>query len=95
MIEQINERKRFVDAAGIAEYLGISEHTIRFWVKNGRIPFSKLGRAVRFDLRQIEVWLKSKNHPCFCMLHYFGCFLPPTEDMIKKMRNFRFLVEEL
>jgi excisionase family DNA binding protein len=94
MTEQINEKRRFVDVVGIAEYLGSSEHTIRFWVKNGRIPFSKLGRSVRFDLREIEAWLQTKKHPCLNWFHFFGCIMPPTEDMIKKMRNYRFLEEK-
>jgi len=53
--------KRFWNTEELAGYLGMSEHTIRAWVKYGRIPFCKFGRAVRFDSRRIERWLKDKE----------------------------------
>lgn len=59
----INFNKRFANTKEIAVYLCLSEDTIRAWVKSGEIPFSKLGRAVRYDLRRIESWLKSKEFP--------------------------------
>lgn len=55
------ETRRFLNIHEIANYLSLSENTIRAWVRTGRIPFSKLGRAVRFDLRKIEPWLKEKE----------------------------------
>lgn len=53
--------KRFLNIKEIAEYLCLSESTIRAWVKTGRIPFSKLGRCVRFDILKINEWLKQKE----------------------------------
>ncbi|MHB8155593.1 MAG: helix-turn-helix domain-containing protein [Candidatus Omnitrophota bacterium] len=53
--------KRYLTTKEVAIYLGLSEHTIRAWVKLGRIPFYKLGRAVRFDLRKLEPWLKRQE----------------------------------
>lgn len=53
--------KRFLNTKEMAIYLGLSEHTIRAWVKLGKIPFYKLGRAVRFDLRKLEPWLRKKE----------------------------------
>lgn len=53
--------KRFLTAKEVAIYLSLSENTIRAWVKLGRIPFSKLGRSVRFDLRAIDKWLGDKE----------------------------------
>ena len=53
--------KRFLNVKEIANYLNLSEHTVRSWIRVGKIPFSKLGRAVRFDLRRIEPWLKKKE----------------------------------
>lgn len=55
--------KRFFNANEIATYLGLSDDTIRAWVKKGKIPFSKLGRAVRFDIQKIEPWLKVQECP--------------------------------
>ena len=45
----------------ISQYLGLSESTIRSWVKFGKIPISKLGRCVRFDKYKIDLWLKKKE----------------------------------
>ena len=53
--------RRFIGVKDLAVYIGMSENTIREWVKYGKIPFSKLGRAVRFDLHRIEPWLKNKE----------------------------------
>ena len=57
--------KRFLNVPETAVYLGLSEDTIRAWVKQGKIPFTKLGKAVRFDLFRIEPWLKAKESPNF------------------------------
>ena len=63
--------KRYLSTKEIAIYMSLSEHTIRAWVKYGQIPFCKFGRAVRFDLRKIEPWLKGKE----CSLRDVGFHL--------------------
>ena len=40
----------------IAEYLDVSINTIYSWVHMRKIPFFKMGRLVKFDLREIENW---------------------------------------
>jgi len=57
----VNMEKRFYDTKGIAAYLSLSESTIRSWVKCCYMPFSKFGRAVRFDILEIHKWLKNKQ----------------------------------
>lgn len=47
--------------ADLADYLKISEHTIRRSIVNRRIPFIKLGRSVRFDPVVIKDFLKSNT----------------------------------
>lgn len=54
--------RRFFNAKEIAVYVGLSEETIRKWACEGRIPFSKFGAALRFDLQKIEPWLKKKEN---------------------------------
>ena len=53
--------KRFVGIKELASYLDISEKTIRSWVWLRRIPYCKMGRLVKFDLKKIEHWLKDKR----------------------------------
>jgi len=60
----IKMNKRFLNTKEISVYLCLSEDTIRAWVKCGDLPYSKLGRAVRFDLQKIESWLKTKDCSC-------------------------------
>jgi len=45
----------------VAGYLQISPRTIESWVWRGKIPHIKIGRCVRFDLDQIQEWLKAKT----------------------------------
>ena len=40
----------------IAEYLNVSINTIYSWVHIRNIPFFKIGRLVKFDLKEIENW---------------------------------------
>lgn len=41
----------------LAAYLGLAKATLREWTCQRRIPFVKLGRAVRFRRSEIETWL--------------------------------------
>ncbi len=48
--------KRFLTVAEIAEYLGFKQSAIRKWIRQGRIPFNRFRRNIRFDLKLIEQW---------------------------------------
>jgi excisionase family DNA binding protein len=52
------------DNHGLAAYLKIPEGTLRHWVIEGRIPFSKLGVHVRFSRSVIEKWFKDHQRDC-------------------------------
>jgi excisionase family DNA binding protein len=45
----------------VAEFLMIKQSTLYSWVHNGSIPFHKLNRLVRFDMNEIEAWVKSSK----------------------------------
>lgn len=53
--------KRFISIPDLAQYLSISPNTLRSWVWKRFIPSHRLGRLVRFDLREIETWVKEKK----------------------------------
>lgn len=53
--------KRFVGIKDLAVYLDLSENTVKAWVYQGKLPFIKMGRLIKFDLRQIEKWLDEKK----------------------------------
>ncbi len=53
--------ERLLTITEIASYLRISPRTIESWVYKGKIPHIKLGRCVRFDVGQIQRWLKART----------------------------------
>jgi len=61
LVKNLMIEKRFYNAKELGVYLSMSEDTIRKWAVRGRIPFSKFGKALRFDIKRIESWLKKKE----------------------------------
>lgn len=53
--------KRFLGIKEMAEYLGLTVGTMYVWVCHKKIPYLKVGKLVKFDLREIEKWLKDKR----------------------------------
>lgn len=51
--------RRYFNVKEIANYLGMSPNSIRAWVRLRQIPFSKFGRAVRFDIQKIDLWAEN------------------------------------
>jgi len=45
----------------LVNYLSIKEPTIRDWIKYKTIPFYKINKSIRFDINDIEEWLKNKR----------------------------------
>jgi len=53
--------RRFVGIKYLSEYLGIPKGTLYVWTCYKKIPHFKIGRIVKFDLKEIEKWLKDKK----------------------------------
>ncbi len=53
--------KRILNMNDCAEYLGLSKGTLYVWVCRRKIPYVKVGRLVKFDMREIEGWLKENS----------------------------------
>jgi excisionase family DNA binding protein len=49
--------QRLVDVQAAAMYLAVSVSTLYGWVWQRRIPFVKIGRALRFDLADLESFI--------------------------------------
>ena len=49
-------------AGEAAEYLRISEWTLRHWVSDKKIRFIKIGRAVRFKKAHLDRFLQDNVH---------------------------------
>ena len=56
-----NPPQPLVDVAGLAERLGVSERFVRRLVSERRVPFHKIGKFVRFDAVEIDVWIAERR----------------------------------
>lgn len=53
--------KRYVTLGELSVYLSLSKNTIYSWVNQQRIPFYKVSRLLRFDLIEIDEWMKAQE----------------------------------
>jgi excisionase family DNA binding protein len=52
---------RLVSIKIVAEFLMIKQSTLYSWVHNGSIPFHRLNGLIRFDMDEIERWVKTSS----------------------------------
>lgn len=50
---------RWLSVQEIAHYLGISKETIYRWVESKKIPSHKIGKQWKFQVSEIDTWIKS------------------------------------
>lgn len=55
--------QRLVDRKTAAEYLGITEPALKALCYRRRIPFVKVGRVTRFDMRALDKFIASNTTP--------------------------------
>ena len=53
-IDDLHELAELLTAAEAADYLRISEWTLRHWVSDKKVRFIKIGRAVRFKKTHLD-----------------------------------------
>ena len=49
--------RRLINIQEVAEYTGLSVHTLYTMVSQRRIPFVKMGRLTKFDLQELDRWI--------------------------------------
>lgn len=49
--------RRLIDVNQVSDYTGLAVKTIYSMVSQRRIPFVKLGRLTKFDVREIDNWI--------------------------------------
>ena len=54
---------KLLDITQLSETINIKRKTIYDWSHKGLIPCVKIGRLLRFDLNDIESWVKNKKKP--------------------------------
>ena len=50
--------RRLLNIQEVADYTGLSVHTLYTMVSQRRIPYVKVGRLTKFDLQQLDAWIK-------------------------------------
>lgn len=50
--------RRLFTISEVAQYTGLSVHTLYTMVSQRRIPYVKAGRLVKFDLKAIDTWIE-------------------------------------
>lgn len=53
--------RRLLTVREVAEYTGLSVHTLYTMTSQRRIPFVKAGRLVKFDLKAIDTWIEQHS----------------------------------
>lgn len=53
--------KRFISIEDLSQYLGLTKGTLYVWVCQRRIPYLKIGKLLKFDIIEIQDWLKDKR----------------------------------
>ena len=63
-VNRVNIRsgeRRYMGIEDFANYLGVPKATLYVWVCQKKIPYLKIGKLLKFDLKEIELWLKEKR----------------------------------
>jgi excisionase family DNA binding protein len=63
-------QKQYYNVREIAEFLSISEKTVRKYVWQKTIPYLKIGGHVRFDIGKIHAWLEQREVPTLDEIRY-------------------------
>jgi len=50
--------KRLLNIAEAGEWLGLSESFLYKLVESDSIPCIRIGRVIRFDIKELEAWLR-------------------------------------
>lgn len=54
-------KRRLLNIREVAEYTGLSVHTLYTMVSQRRIPYVKAGRLTKFDLKTIDAWIERNS----------------------------------
>ncbi len=52
---------KLVTVKDLSAYLNVKESTLYSWAYNGKIPFCHLNGLIRFDMEEIERWVKTSK----------------------------------
>ena len=50
--------ERWLSVDEIAQHLGIKKDTVYKWVRNKKMPSHKVGRLLKFQAREVDLWVR-------------------------------------
>lgn len=50
--------EKWVNLEDIAIHLSMSEDTVRTWVKEGKLPFYRVGKRYKFKISEVDEWVR-------------------------------------
>jgi excisionase family DNA binding protein len=53
---------RLLTLMEVAEFLSVTDQTVRKWCVAGRIPYGKIEGAYRIDPQQLQEWVDARWH---------------------------------
>jgi len=53
--------KKLININELSELTGLSVNTLYSWVSQRRIPYVKIGRLTKFDLKKIDDWIEKMS----------------------------------
>ena len=51
--------EKWVNLKDVAVYLSMSEDTVLTWIKEGKLPFYRVGKRYKFKISEIDDWIRS------------------------------------
>lgn len=59
--DKVTHNKTYLTFQDVCELLNISSHHLRSLIFKKKIPYTKIGRLVRFERNDLTTWLQSKK----------------------------------
>lgn len=57
----MGQAERWLSVEEICSHLGVSKETIYRWLEKKKIPAHKVGRLWKFQVSEVDVWIKGGN----------------------------------
>ncbi|HEB9278332.1 helix-turn-helix transcriptional regulator [Campylobacter jejuni] len=54
--------KKYFREKELSEYLGVSITSLFKLRQDGKILYIRIGKSIRYEIKEIEKWLKAKRH---------------------------------
>ena len=52
---------RMLKIDDVVSKLGVSEPTLRLWIRKQAIPFVRVGKLIRFEPSDLDKWIESRK----------------------------------